>query len=402
MTLDRVNYLNVGLMLISLVAAFILPFEVFLLSYAILGPLHYLTEISWLHDRQYFAPKKLDWVPLAVLGLLILLGARSIMGETIFGWMKGAGMEDAVRFLGNYGYDITFVAFGLALIFVVFKDWGYRGAAIIVLLVCAYLFHLPDPEIAGSVGPDLYERKVIGTYEAKWSNPVFKIFGVYVPTLIHVYIFTGAFMLFGALKSRSNSGYISCVVFVLCAVACFVLLPNYSGILPSAWAQDNYGDTFSQLSMHLMQDFGGAGHDSLLVHSTFEEYYSQMGRPEVTAVAKQAVFGQTTILDSSLAIMFARFIAFAYTYHYLNWFSKTSVIRWHQVPKLRFMIVIATWVASVALYLFDYNLGFRWLFLLSFLHVMLEFPLNHQSFIGIGTEIRNRISGVKPAPAKAR
>ena len=85
MTLDRINYLNIGLMLISLIAAFILPFEVFLLSYAILGPLHYLTEISWLHDRQYFSPKKLDWVPLAVLGLLILLGARSIMGEEIFG-----------------------------------------------------------------------------------------------------------------------------------------------------------------------------------------------------------------------------------------------------------------------------------------------------------------------------
>ena len=102
--------------------------------------------------------------------------------------------------------------------------------------------------------------------------------------------------------------------------------------------------------------------------------------------------------------MFARFIAFAYTYHYLNWFSKTSVIRWHQVPKLRFAIVIVAWIASVALYLTEYNIGFRWLFLLSFLHVMLEFPLNHQSFIGIGKEISGRISGKKVAtvPAKAR
>ena len=30
---------------------------------------------------------------------------------------------------------------------------------------------------------------------------------------------------------------------------------------------------------------------------------------------------------AGLAIM--RFIAFAYAYHYLNWFSKTAVIRWH-------------------------------------------------------------------------
>src|ERR1043165_8502495 len=41
-------------MIFSCVAAFVLPFELFLFSYAVLGPLHYLTEISWLHDRKYF------------------------------------------------------------------------------------------------------------------------------------------------------------------------------------------------------------------------------------------------------------------------------------------------------------------------------------------------------------
>lgn len=397
MTLDRINYLNIGLMLISLVAAFILPFEVFLISYAILGPLHYLTEISWLHDRKYFAPKKFDWVPLTVLGILILLGAKSIMGDGIYGLMKDMGLEKMVRFLGNYGYDITFVAFGLALIFVVFKDWAYRGAAIIVLLFCAYLFHLPDP--TGSVPLNAYERKVISTYDGKWDNPAFKIFGVYVPTLIHVYVFTGAFIIFGALKSRSKSGYISFGVFLICAIACFLLLPDFTGVLPSKWAEDNYGSTFSQLSMHLMQDFGGPKYDSLLIHSAFDQYYAEVGRPGVALAANKAVFGSSNSLDPSLAIMFARFIAFAYTYHYLNWFSKTSVIRWHHVPKARFAVVIIAWLASIALYLTNYEIGFRWLFLLSFLHVMLEFPLNHQTFIGIGREIRSRFSGAKPATA---
>lgn len=403
-TLDRVNYLNIGLMLISLVAAFILPFEVFLLSYAILGPLHYLTEISWLHDRQYFSPKKLDWIPLVVLGLLILLGAKSIMGETIYGGLEAMGMGGMVRFLGNYGYDITFVAFGLALIFVVFKDWGYRGVAIVVLLGCAYLFHLPDPVVAEGANLTArgYENKVISVYNDKWSNPVYKIFGVYVPTLIHVYLFTGAFILFGALKSRSKSGYLSFGVFLLCALACFALLPTFSGILPSSWAQKSYDIGFSQLSMHLMQDFGGAQYDSLLIHSTFHQFYGQIGHPELPQVANAAVFGKSSVMDVSLAVMFARFIAFAYTYHYLNWFSKTSVIRWHQVPKARFVVVIVAWVASIVLYLSDYSIGFRWLFLLSFLHVMLEFPLNHQSFIGIGKEIRMLATGKKPIPAKVK
>ncbi len=377
-------------MLVSLVAAFILPFEVFLLSYAILGPLHYLTEISWLHDRQYFSPKKLDWVPLAVLGLLILLGAKSIMGDTIYSGLEAMGLADFVRFLGNYGYDITFIAFGLALIFVVFKDWTYRISAIIILLFCAYLFHLPDPVVASDqLSYEAYQRRVIQPYEAKWSSPIFKIFGVYVPTLIHVYCFTGIFMLFGAMKGRSTTGYISFGIFVLCAIACFVLLPNNPGILASGWARTNYSETFAQLSMHLLDDFGGKSYDDLLVKSAF-------GGETDKAAVNQVVF------SSPLSIMFARFIAFAYTYHYLNWFSKTSVIKWHQVPKLRFAIVIVAWVASIALYMLNYEIGFRWLFLLSFLHVMLEFPLNHQSFIGIGKEFKAIVAGKKAAPAKTK
>src|SRR5581483_4474599 len=52
---DRLNALNLGLMLVSAAVAWVTPFEVLLLSYAVLGPLHYLTEISWLHDR---APRR--------------------------------------------------------------------------------------------------------------------------------------------------------------------------------------------------------------------------------------------------------------------------------------------------------------------------------------------------------
>jgi len=41
---SKINFLNIGLMLITAVFAFFLPFETFLLAYAFLGPLHYLTE----------------------------------------------------------------------------------------------------------------------------------------------------------------------------------------------------------------------------------------------------------------------------------------------------------------------------------------------------------------------
>jgi hypothetical protein len=53
-TADTINYVNIGLMMISCVTAYVVPFGLFLFSYTVLGPLHYLTEISWLHDRKYF------------------------------------------------------------------------------------------------------------------------------------------------------------------------------------------------------------------------------------------------------------------------------------------------------------------------------------------------------------
>jgi hypothetical protein len=93
--------------------------------------------------------------------------------------------------------------------------------------------------------------------------------------------------------------------------------------------------------------------------------------------------------DRSVAVM--RFIAWAYTYHYLNWFSKTSIIGWHRVPKVGIAIVVAIWLVSLGLYAADYALGFKWLFLLSLAHVLLEFPLNHRSFLGIGSELAARL-----------
>jgi hypothetical protein len=92
------------------------------------------------------------------------------------------------------------------------------------------------------------------------------------------------------------------------------------------------------------------------------------------------------VYNSTVGIMLMRFIAFAYLYHYLNWFSKTEVIRWHQVPKLRFAAVILLWVVASVFYTYDYSLGLSLLFFLSFSHVLLEFPLNIISIVGIGKE----------------
>ena len=88
------------------------------------------------------------------------------------------------------------------------------------------------------------------------------------------------------------------------------------------------------------------------------------------------IFGKNT--DANTIILKAQiFIAFAYTYHYLNWFSKTSIIGWAKTLRLKKMIlVLGIWVLSIALYLYNYQIGLMVLFFLSMIHVLAEFPLN--------------------------
>ena len=101
------------------------------------------------------------------------------------------------------------------------------------------------------------------------------------------------------------------------------------------------------------------------------------------------------IYRSPTGIVITRFIAYAYTYHYLNWFSKTSVIKWHETSKRILILMAILWVASLALYAYNYKTGLTALYFLSFLHVILEFPLNFQSFKQVGEEIKLRLKGAK-------
>src|SRR6266852_3186268 len=73
---DRLSWVNSGLMLAACGSAYLAPFHLFLFSYAVLGPLHYFTEISWLHDREYFAgraPARRWWLALVAVAMATLM-----------------------------------------------------------------------------------------------------------------------------------------------------------------------------------------------------------------------------------------------------------------------------------------------------------------------------------------
>ena len=318
-SIEGVNYVNIGLMLISLLAAYIVPFELFLFSYAVLGPLHYLTEISWLEKKSYFIKSKKDIWLFVLLVLLITVGLFDAKSKTNL-------------FTGSF----LFSGFVYALIILFVEKLGVKLLLVFLTFVVSVMLNLN-----------------------RYPDILYILFAVWLPTIIHVYLFTGAFILLGALKTRSVSGILSLFFFISCAITFFIYIPEHFGIPVSEYGKKAY--TFFRIL-----------NTSL---------YNALGFGDLKLNDEALFFG-----TKAIAVM--RFIAFSYTYHYLNWFSKTTVIKWNQISKKRMLLIIGLWIVSVVLYLYSYTIGFYALFLLSMLHVFFEFPLNHQAFIGIGKEMK--------------
>lgn len=319
----HIDWLNIALMLAAAAAAAWLPFEVFLFSYAVLGPLHYLTEISWLHERQYFASGKYDF-----LWLLLLAGGLFVVSFGIT-W-------PTLQLALSWGAGMTYLAFMSALAMVLFK--GLYPKLLFVLVAFILLLGLTRQHV------------------------YLILFAVFVPTVVHVYVFTAAFMLYGALKSGSRPGLLAVVMLFICGAG-LLLLPVHGAYAVSSPARASYA-LFEELNRQLLAVFG---------------------------------MSEVDLYASGAGVALMRFIAFAYTYHYLNWFSKTSIIRWHEVSLRRLALITVLWLAAVGVYAYDYRTGFVALYTLSFLHVYLEFPLNHQCFVGIGKELSRRW---RAAPAR--
>jgi hypothetical protein len=376
---NRINWINMGLMLLSCLVAFIVPFELFLLVYAVLGPLHYLTEISWLHDRQYFTKGKYDYLILLIITMVITLIAY---GPEWFGAM---GIKVDFSFFGDgFGEKLTFLALAGSLLLIFIKNIWIKSIGLLFIFILANMLFEPG----------------------KNDNLAFFV-GTLVPTLIHVYIFTMLFMLFGALKSRSKTGLLSIVVLVICPLLLFFLFPGRLFVEVSQYGRDSYianGNGFFDNNLSFLTELFHvkvpfvqtvSGEDSVFTKDGVQ-YTIQAIKPSDRGFSHTA----DLVFHSEAGILLMRFIAFAYTYHYLNWFSKTEIIRWHKVPKLRFVAVIVLWIISLVIYAIDYSLGLQVLFFLSFSHVFLEFPLNMTSIVGIGKEMllisRNGFKPVSP------
>ncbi len=308
MTLAQVNLLNAALMVGSAALAFWLPFEAFVLAYGILGPAHYLTQISWLHDRGYFTDGRGG--PALLSAVAVAITVPIVLGQT---------------YSYDWGSSLLLASILASAAFVLLDGararWTAAGGAVLLSLLLAI-------------------------------HPSISLVGILLPTVIHVFVFTGAFILLGSLKARSATGYLSLAVFLACAVALLVVSDQAPTYRPS---------------------------------EAFRENARFMERVHASVLGALGMDGSRA---ERLAVM--RFLAWAYTYHYLNWFSKTKVIGWHEIPRRRLVAIVALWIGSLGLYALDYRVGLASLSFLATLHVVLEFPLDVRTLAGIGGALRRR------------
>ena len=331
----NIDRLNIFLIVISLIFAYKIPFELFLFSYAFLGPLHYLTEINWLKERNYFIKTK-DWIWTFVL-FGVVISVPLLLSLPWFNFIYDIDLvKSFLKELNSSSNVILLTALFFSIGLVFLKELKYTLIFLLISIVASYLI-------------------------LKYISFSVVLVSIFLPTIIHVYLFTLIFMLFGAIKSKSTPGYIGVALLALIPVIITFGKINPDQYILSQNTQDNFiASGFQSLNFSLAN----------LLNSSKHESFS---------------------LLSLLGIKIQIFIAFAYTYHYLNWFSKTSIIGWHKgASKTRLGIIAAIWVASISFYLYDYRTGIIVLFFLSFLHVFLEFPLNIVSVKGIADSLTKK------------
>lgn len=316
----KVDTLNIFLMIVSLVAAVLFPFELFILAYAILGPLHYLTEINWLEKKSFFVPnKKAIWlfVLITVIITTPILLTKLPQTKEYFG--KGSFVSGMIL----HSIPLLFATFFAAIALVLSKKWW-------ILFITFIGFFL--------LGELLLSYR-----------PYLLIVGSLLPSLIHVFVFTFLFMLYGGLKGKSKLG-VSASLLLLVVPVIIVFIPiDVRGL---------------DIGLYFKQAFDASG-------------FSNLNYSVGWAIGAMETPQSYYPMVSELGVRIQIFIAFAYTYHYLNWFSKTTVIGWHKtISRDKLIVILLIWIGSLLLYWYSFYVGFILLLFLSYLHVILEFPLN--------------------------
>src|SRR3954452_14186167 len=173
-----------GLMLAAVGLTYLVPFELLLLAYVVLGPAHYATEISWLHDRKYFLPQRGVALALALVAIVAaLIDNASWFGLVMWGAFVIYALIAATT-TAMQGVFLVIAAIGLT------AAMAVNGASLAVL-------------------------------------------GVLLPTLIHVSLFTMVFMALGAYRSGAAVQWALLALYVAAVALILIVPPSAATIIPS-------------------------------------------------------------------------------------------------------------------------------------------------------------------------
>jgi hypothetical protein len=173
----------------------VVPFELLLLSYVILGPAHYFTEISWLHDRKYFLPPH----RIIPLGLVVVAVVAALIDNAAW-----------------FGF-VIWMAF----------------------VACALLTTTTAAQSAVLTIVALAVTAVMAVNESSLA-----VLGILLPTLIHVSLFTLVFMTLGAYRSGSKAQVLLVVVYLMAIGIILAVPPSEATQIPvfAKAGQDYFGN----------------------------------------------------------------------------------------------------------------------------------------------------------------
>ncbi len=316
----NVDKLNLALIILSFIAACFFPFEVFLFSYAFFGPLHYLTETNWIRDKNYFVINNY-WKYLVLFSAILY----SLPFIILLPFWSTILSEEAISFVTNNLFVFNNVIMLFILISAIFTLFHKTYKAFIYSFLIVLLFSL-------------------WTYNTETYK---LILGLFLPTIIHVYLFTLIFMIYGARKKKNTFNIINIFLVLLLPFSLIFIEVDFINYHFSDTVKDAYlENNFHVLNANLAQLFG--------VYEDLKFFFYEK-------------------VDLKIQI----FIAFAYLYHYLNWFSKTTIIGWHKkISNRKGIFILTLWLIILMTFLYDYRLGIIISIFFSISHVMYEFPLN--------------------------
>ncbi|MEA2821770.1 MAG: hypothetical protein QOJ86_3774 [Bradyrhizobium sp.] len=171
-------------MLSALGITYLVPFELLLLSYVVLGPAHYFTEISWLHDRKYFLPHRSVPIALAIIAVIAAL----IDNASWFGFVMWLAFVTCALLAG--------------------ATTALQATALVMVAIWL-------------------------TVLMAMNEPALAVLGILLPTLIHVSLFTLVFMVLGAIRSGSKVQALLIVLYLAAIAALLAAPPSASTQIPA-------------------------------------------------------------------------------------------------------------------------------------------------------------------------